>query len=53
VTEAANAAQLAVHLSELARLADMDHAHPFHGTLELFVRGRWPLGVVAGRLLLY
>jgi hypothetical protein len=37
----------------LARLAGADPEHPFHRTLELFARGRWPLGASAGRFLLF
>ena len=50
---AAGAALLAVNHSALARLVDPDAAHPFHRRLELFVRGRWPLGVSAGGYLLF
>ena len=50
---AAGAALLAVNHSALARLVDADAAHPFHRTLELFARGRWPLGFSAGRYLLF
>jgi hypothetical protein len=51
--DATRAAQLAVHHSTLAALANADPAHPFHRTLELFARGRWPLGVSAPQFLLF
>ena len=53
VVEAVAAAQVAVSRDELARLACVEVSHPFHQALGLFVRGRWPLGPVNGRTMIF
>jgi len=51
--EALAAAQLALNHGELAALAGGEPGHPFHRTLDLFVYGRWPLGVLNGRTMIF
>jgi hypothetical protein len=51
--EVAGAARLALHHSALATLADAGDAHPFHATLAVFARGRWPLGLSGGRFFIF
>jgi hypothetical protein len=53
VHEAGLAAQLALGHGTLAMLADAGDAHPFRQTLELFLRGRWPLGSAGGRITIF
>jgi hypothetical protein len=49
---AAGAAAQAVYQLALARLAQ-DGASPFESKFRLFAAGRWPLGVVGTRLVLF
>jgi len=51
--EALAAALLALNHGELAMLADAEAGHPFHRTLDLFVHGRWPLGLVNGCTMIF
>lgn len=49
VRAAAGAATQSCYQSALAFLAGIpDAAHPFHAKLQLFLGGRWPLGIVRG-----
>jgi hypothetical protein len=49
---AAGAAAQAVYQLALARLTQ-DRASPFESKFRLFAAGRWPLGVVGSRLVLF
>ena len=53
VGSAAGAASEACHLAELALLADATEAHPFLRKRALFDGGRWPLGILSGRYLIF
>jgi hypothetical protein len=50
---AAGAAMQAVYLAALAQAAGHGEAHPFAAKLRLFAAGRWPLGVVNERIVLF
>lgn len=51
--EAAGAAHLALQHALLVQEAAIDAPHPFVARLELFARGRWPIGESDGRTLLF
>ena len=53
VVEALAAAQLALNHGELATLAGAYAGHPFRTNLDLFVHGRWPLGLLNGRTMIF
>lgn len=53
IDTAAAAALLCLHQHALARLAGAGDEHPFLRKYALFARGRWPLGLNAGRYGLY
>jgi hypothetical protein len=50
---AAGAAAQACHQAALARAADAGPGHAFAAKFRLFAGGRWPLGVVGGRLFVF
>ena len=50
---AAGAAAQACHQAGLARAADAGTGHAFAAKFRLFAGGRWPLGVVGGRLFVF
>lgn len=50
---AAGAATQAVYLAALAEAAGHDAGYPFTAKLRLFAGGRWPLGVVDGKILVF
>ncbi len=53
VFAATGAACEAIHLAEVARLADAGNDHPFLLKKELFAAGRWPLGILSGQYCLF
>jgi hypothetical protein len=53
VRAASGAATMALHAAALARLAGEGSGHLFMRKYALFESGRWPLGVVGGRLFLF
>ncbi len=50
---AAGAGAQALYLAALAQAAGHGQQHPFAAKLRLFAAGRWPLGVVGGRILVF
>ena len=50
---ALGAANEALYLGELARLAGEPQTHPFRSKQALFAAGRWPLGILDGRYRLF
>ena len=53
IRAAIDAALLAAHQQALAELAMVDSGHYFRRKFELFAAGRWPLGVCAGRYVVF
>jgi hypothetical protein len=53
VRAASGAATMALHAAALARLAGADPQHLFVRKYQLFVSGRWPLGIVGGAFHLF
>lgn len=50
---AAAAATQACYQGALALLAGADRRHAFSAKLTLFLRGRWPLGILGGRAYIF
>lgn len=53
IRAAAGAGAQAVYLAALAEAAGQGANHPFAAKLRLFAAGRWPLGTVGGRVLVF